>query len=93
MSPSFQALVRKIKPLPVQLFAWLPEHGTSIVCISHFSSYSSLFLSTNSFKMHLSVSINERKQMFDVSLIALTGATHSAKTPTAFFRTPAFGCP
>lgn len=75
MSPSFQALVRKIKQLPVQLFARLPEHGTSIVRISHFLSYSSRFLSMKSFKMLLSVSINERKQKFDVSLIALTGAT------------------
>lgn len=93
MSPSFQALVKKIMLFPVKLFAWVPEHGTSIVCISHFLSYSSLFLSMNSFKMHLSVSINERKQMFDVPLIALTGTTHSAKTPTAFSRSPAFGCP
>lgn len=74
MSPSFQALERKIKLLPVQLYAWLPEHGASIVCTSHFLSYSSLFLSTKLFKMHLSVSINERKQMFDMSLIALTGS-------------------
>lgn len=93
MSPSFQALVRKIKLLPAQLFAWLPEHAASIVRVSHSLSYSSLSLSTSSFKMHLSVSINERKQMFDVSLIALTGATHRAKTPTAFSGSPAFGCP
>lgn len=93
MTPFFQASIRKIKLLPVQLFAWLPEHGTSIVCISHFLRYPSLFLSTNSFKMYLSVSINERRQMFDVFFIALTSATHISKTPTDFSRIPAFGCP
>lgn len=40
--------------------------------------------------MHISVSISERNQMFDVSLIALTGATHSAKDPYCFLQDHSF---